>query len=255
MINADMTELFYFALGGFCFFAVYAIRMMSGRPSRWRWLIVALLLPWIVAGLLFLNDYARKAPFFAAVKNGNLPKAEALLAENPRLLNSSSSSVHFMVSTPLTTAVRANQLEMAAWLLQRDADPDKSDPDAPPLHHAAQLGYADLLQLLVDHGADIEGPGFRHNGPPIHAAAALRHVEVIDLLVTLGADVDGRDDYSETALMAAAWEGETASVAALLRLGANARAENSNGQSALSMARRWKHGGIVRLLEAAGAKR
>jgi ankyrin repeat protein len=70
----------------------------------------------------------------------------------------------------LGTAVLKGDLRAARKLLERGADPNAPDPgdDITPIHYALNHG-ADMVQLLIDHGADVNTPG-RSNETPLGAA-------------------------------------------------------------------------------------
>lgn len=68
-----------------------------------------------------------------------------------------------------------------------------------PLHLAAYVGFFDLVQILLDAGADREAPG-EYGDRPLHAAARAARPSVIAALLDAGADVNAENAVGETAL-------------------------------------------------------
>ena len=59
------------------------------------------------------------------------------------------------------------------------------------LHIASEKGHADVLELLIDHRADVEAVVAPGTDPrtPLHLAAEYAHEECVSLLLRRGADV------------------------------------------------------------------
>ena len=105
-------------------------------------------------------------------------------------------------------------------------------------------------------GADARARTEDGNTPLHHAAALNEHPEVVEVLLVAGTTVDPRDEWGDTPLMRAAFrvEPRLSLVESLLTAGANPKARNSNGRTALHYAAAvWKGPEIVALL-AAGAE-
>ena len=95
-----------------------------------------------------------------------------------------------------------------------DAHPDKLRVTKPPyasslLHVAAHRGHADVVELLVRRGLDVNTRERGDNTYPIHWAAAAGHGYVVKQLIDAGADVIGAgDDHAlEVIGWATCWEG------------------------------------------------
>ena len=87
------------------------------------------------------------------------------------------------------------------------------------------------------------------------AAAKGGYFEIVIHLLANGAAIDAIDsEYGETALAAAAFNGQPATVKVLLEKGASVNPRNKEGRTPLSVARERGHQEIVKLLEAAGGK-
>ena len=95
-----------------------------------------------------------------------------------------------------------------------DAHPDKLRATKPPyasslLHVAAQRGRANVVELLLARGLDVNTRERGDNTYPIHWAAAAGHGAVVRQLIDAGADVIGAgDDHAlEVIGWATCWEG------------------------------------------------
>lgn len=68
------------------------------------------------------------------------------------------------------------------------------------LHIAAEYGYSELIQLLIEFGADIEATDTQFLLRPLHLAAEFGHVESVELLLRAGADIVACDMHGCTPL-------------------------------------------------------
>jgi len=57
-----------------------------------------------------------------------------------------------------------------------------------PLHHAAQTGYKEIIELLIAKGADVNARDM-YGSTPLHNAV---YKEVVELLIAKGADVGAK---------------------------------------------------------------
>ena len=65
-----------------------------------------------------------------------------------------------------------------------------------PLHEAANHGFVEVVQCLLDKGALIDDRGGEHCGgvTPLHDACSCGNVAVIELLVARGASLYAKDN-------------------------------------------------------------
>ena len=68
---------------------------------------------------------------------------------------------------------------------------------------AAERGYAGVVRVLLDRGADASAAD-RTGRMPLHLAVLRGHTDVVRLLLEHGADVNGRDRHGKPPLRLAA---------------------------------------------------
>ncbi|MGH7452220.1 MAG: sigma-70 family RNA polymerase sigma factor, partial [bacterium] len=156
---------------------------------------------------------------FCAAITGDLATIKRLVEKDPSLVR-----CHHAYRTPLYFAVRENQVEVAAYLLEHGADPIGLAVNDSFLDIARDRGYEEMQKLLESklanlHGASPKGEGIAaairerdlskvrslldaepellHAGDergnqPIHWAVMTRQIDIIDELLGRGADINAR---------------------------------------------------------------
>jgi len=131
-----------------------------------------------------------------AIKGGNIPALERLLATRPGLAaehitgrkGGTSTPLHFVTDWP---GYFPNGPAIVRILIEAGADPNAlTSPGKPetPLHYAASSDDADVAEALIDGGADLEIPG-GSIGTPLDNAVGYGCWHVARLLVARGARV------------------------------------------------------------------
>ncbi|KAH8895652.1 ankyrin [Thozetella sp. PMI_491] len=138
-------------------------------------------------------------------------------------------------TTPLAHAIISLQGKIARHLLEHGASPElgfkrewqveqpsfglKLPDAASPMHLAAIAGSAELVQLLADHGADVNDPSGLDDDSqliPLHLATG----PAVKKLVELGGDVSRKNNYAWTPLVYAISRGDILAVRILAESGA-----------------------------------
>lgn len=142
---------------------------------------------------------AKFHPAIAAIKYGDLEKFKALIAEDPSLATARSSKSHptLLQCVALDGKDKPNNVEMARVLI--DAGTEVNEP----LGAATSIDNRAVAELLLDHGAAIDGTG---GWSPLEEALYWNSRNVIALLVERGAKVQnlrmaaglGRTDLIES---------------------------------------------------------
>ncbi|MEO5922642.1 MAG: ankyrin repeat domain-containing protein [Bryobacteraceae bacterium] len=149
--------------------------------------------------------------------------------------------------TPLLLASISGDLATVKLLLQHKADPNAGAP----LAEAITYDHADVARALVAAGASadgVEGTGINL----MHWATITNRPELIPVLLEAKVPLDEVDDNGYTPLMYAASIdfGETKTLDALLKAGANRDIKDYKNRTALQHAQRLGHAAIIAKLRA-----
>ena len=122
-----------------------------------------------------------------------------------------------------------------------------------PLHYAVQEKHADVVQVLIDAGADIETKNVDGRSP-LHVASISGELTTVTKLVKAGADVRATEDDRATCLLLAAYDGHTDIVRYLVSLPeVDLNHQDTNNYTPLHIAVHQKHAAVVEVLIDAGA--
>ncbi len=110
-----------------------------------------------------------------------------------------------------------------AWVqvLLRSA-PSETVEMTQPLYYAASFGLTSVVRTLIETDKDLnlESCGGRHGSSALHVAAYRGHYDVVELLLRAGADPRAENDLGETALLWARTKGFGEICELLIRYGA-----------------------------------
>lgn len=160
-------------------------------------------------------------------------------AETLRLLLDAGTEVR-PGKTPLLFAAMSGDLENVKLLLAHGAD-----PSAAALASAVTFGYVDVVQALIAAGASARGT--EASGINLlHWAVIANRPAVIPALIAAGVPLNATDENGYTPLMYAASIdfGDTRSLTALLRAGADAAIRNNDGRTAREQAHHFGHAAL-----------
>jgi len=101
---------------------------------------------------------------------------------------------------PLENAILAGDIKQVRSYLESGTDPNQPIPGDPsyPLHYAAH-SFANIIQLLIDHGANVNVKD-QNGKTPLHIAAVVPYMEGMQVLIEHGANVNAVDDNGKTPL-------------------------------------------------------
>jgi ankyrin repeat protein/peroxiredoxin len=186
-----------------------------------------------------------------AARAGDLSQVQAMIAAGVDV-----NSRDAMGGTPLHDAAWSGEAAVAAYLLQAGAfvNARHADGGSSPLHYAVLTNHPDVVEVLLDHNADVQAR-YKTGQMPLHLAAARGYGRIAALLIAHGADVNARDETGATPLSEAAWTGEAEMVRLLISKGANPADVNpETGMTPLHAAASRGYKEVARALIEAGAR-
>ncbi|KAJ0119924.1 hypothetical protein J7T55_000774 [Diaporthe amygdali] len=170
-----------------------------------------------------LDDYSTSeiiAPLPLAVDAGKYKVAKTLLRHG---LDPNS---HDAVGCALWYAVKMDRVDLCKLLLENKADPNaSSEKSAPPLVQAMMAGNMEIVEMLVESGADLEKPGTldAFHGSPLLMAVIWagtrnsKNIQIIRYLLEKKADPNVTDKDGWAPLWLAAWWRDEETVRILCR--------------------------------------
>ena len=118
---------------------------------------------------------------------------------------------------------------------------------------AAAKGHFDVVRLLIEQSAEVDGRT-SNNSTPLRAAAVDGHLDIVRCLVENGADVNARNNFNSTPLMITCHSGHLDVASYLVKHGANINLQDDDGRSCLHYASKRGRVQLVCELLALGAK-
>ena len=104
-----------------------------------------------------------------------------------------------------------------------------------PLHNAAKNNAQETVNILLNHGVDVNAKN-KYDATPLHYAARENAHETVEALLNKGADVNAKNVYGDTPLHDAAWNNAREVVEVLLSQRANVNARNKDDETPLHTA-------------------
>ena len=224
------------------------------------------------ANALQPNRRAQSPGLFAARK-GNATVMDAMLqhgldpdqAQSTQLLDYFTAKIATKEDTRALIIVAAvsGHADTVNVLLEAGADPDLPDEAGrTALYWGAAQGFSATVEVLLAHDGD---PNLKNSAgkTALMAAAQSGYRNVVELLLDYHADVnaieddersDAEDSTRMSALSYAARGGHTGIVRMLVAHGADLFLKNSNGETAIDIARKNGFGEIIKLLSASSSQ-
>ena len=137
--------------------------------------------------------------------------------------------------------------EMSELLMKRGAEV-KPEKGCPPIVQCVSKGSVRLLQLLLDHGADVNQANPKTSETPLLAACSNNRLDMVEFLLDHGADVNAAGDHHVTPLLLACISTNASLVECLMRHGANPLLTMDGGVTALHVLCEAGHMASIQIL-------
>jgi len=184
----------------------------------------------MVCSLSFFGGCFGKKPIHHAAYEGDLKKVKEIIDRDPNQINVQDAQGF----TPLHLASGKGHIEIVEFLLNHGADTELEifNGDTPLMLVAryARHGQYETIKTLLEHGAKVNHKN-KHGRAALHKAATYSGKEVMNLLISYGADVNARDEHQSTPLHQAAMLSNIEAAKALVEHGADIFAKNFHDYS------------------------
>lgn len=169
------------------------------------------------------DHYSEKIQLLIAIRTDNIGRVKALLNQNPMLVNAKVERNESIAQpnawlghglNPLYEAARNGSVTIVKLLLEYGAFLPTRTHSA--LSGAVQFNHCEIVKLLVDHGADVNGRAKLSGSKgievviapsPLKVAAMKGYSDIVQLLLQHGAEVDAGGQTGRTALHWASLKG------------------------------------------------
>jgi len=153
----------------------------------------------------------------------------------------------------LVRAAAAGDIEGVRRAIEQGGSANSQIPQWTALSAASFYGHREVVDLLLEQGADINKADEESGRTPLHRAIIGEEPEIAAGLIERGADVNLRTKAGASALMFAVAIGHPALISTLVEKGAVVEAKTEDGETALMFAAANGLKEIAQLLKAAGA--
>ena len=185
-----------------------------------------------VGAILLLAVSLREQEIHEAVRQGDIERVQSLVGENADLVNSKNPDG----VAPLHLCASSGNAEIMEYLLEKGADIHiRNKYGWTALHFAAHGGHKEIMELLAASGADVNATD-NYGLPILFRAVQGSRAETAEFLLSRGADPNYRIDLGITPLFWAVNAGDREMVELLEAHGGDLRCRMNDGGTLLHLA-------------------
>ncbi|WP_143321424.1 ankyrin repeat domain-containing protein [Clostridium sp. HBUAS56010] len=193
-------------------------------------------------------DFDSGDAFDGAIRNGDIKTVEYLLEKYHVDIN-------YLEAIGFRFAIEKNDMEMAKCLIAHGVEINPKDPEqSTPLVTAIDWGGLEMVELLVESGADIEQPVRNRKMTPAMIASTKSN-RILKYLVEKGVDINKQSARGDTCLSRAVESGKRENVEYLLSIGADTTIKSKDGKTAYQKAKESPDKEIVNIFKKYGKTR
>ncbi len=165
-------------------------------------------------------------PLMVAIEQGNLAMIDLLLKLDVVVDNERG------FSSPMDQALERHDYALVKKLLANGYSPNRvNSKGVPPLNEAIREEYEEIVKLLLEHGADVEGT--ETSEYPIDVALKVRNLTIIDHLIQAGLFLEAQNERGQTPLRVAVDDEDVNLVRLLCRRNADVNEFTERGELTL----------------------
>ena len=194
------------------------------------------------------GEWLPGAPLYYAALCGFYDLAEHLIVNHPEQVN----AIGGRHMSPLGAALAADHFKIPQLLYQHGADVDLRGYDKLTLLCVASNRHRDVVEWLLNRGAD-PNIGGRTGWTSLHCAARFGRTDIAEILLQYKAVVDAQDNCGQIPLHLASKWGHVNFTRLLLERGADVNFQDVDGRTPLHLANDMMELDIARLLVEHGA--
>jgi ankyrin repeat protein len=164
-------------------------------------------------------------PLHDAARSGDLDQIRKLLDSGGSIEDRDATK-----ETPLISAALASHPEIVAELIKRGADVmARNDRGLTALHAAAYHGDIASAQALLGAGAAVNDADDKFKVTPLILASEENHVDVVEALLDHGANLEQQERHGYTALTRAGFKERWDAISVLLKRGGECQPKDKVG--------------------------
>ncbi|MBV7331865.1 sigma-70 family RNA polymerase sigma factor [Chloroflexi bacterium TSY] len=149
-----------------------------------------------IANLLI--QHGAEVSIWDAAALGRLDLVRTLIQDEPQLVNAR--HLDYLNLTPLYNAALFGSIDIVELLVENGAEFQAAiEPGYTPLHAAAWTGNVEIAKRLLAEGANIHSQA-KNGATPLHCAVWRGHLDFTHHLLDNGADVNAKDAHDRTPL-------------------------------------------------------